>query len=239
MELRAENRRLKRANARKVLEKDLAEKGREVPAEEFCQVRTAMHIMDETITNALEKGGAIEEKEIWVLHRDRLDQIYDNGGADRGKKTVRIHPTLMQWAIAFLARTSETVYNEVRKVMPGLPHISHTYRETAKLISTMGDKAYFCNWDTIATMAERAEREGWTEHQRRGGLAQDSANMNAGFQHDFVTNTLVGGDESHRLGNLTHMFQVMAQQVRDASDDEEGDEMDGQRVSNNMSHFSS
>jgi hypothetical protein len=63
--------------------------------------------------------------------------------------------------------------------------------------------------------------------------------MNAGFQHDFVTNTLVGGDESHRLGNLTHMFQVMAQQVRDASDDEEGDEMDGQRVSNNMSHFSS
>ena len=58
-------------------------------------------------------------------------------------------------------------------------------------------------------------------HQRTGVLAQDSANINAGIEHDYVTNKLVGGDESHRLGNLTHMFQILAQQVKDAQEEED------------------
>lgn len=51
--------------------------------------------------------------------------------------------------------------------------------------------------------------------------------MNAGIEHDYVTNTLVKGDESHRLGNLTHMFQLMAQQVRDAHKEADEDLIDG------------
>ena len=67
-------------------------------------------------------------------------------------------------------------------------------------------------------MGERAKREKWTLHQRTGVLGQDLCNLNAGIEHDYVRNTLVGGDESHRLGDLSHMFQVLAQQVRDVQE---------------------
>ena len=42
-----------------------------------------------------------------------------------------------------------------------------------------------------------------------------------------MTNTLVGGDKSHRLENLTHMFQFMAQQTRDANNVVDKDLIDG------------
>ena len=102
---------------------------------------------------------------------------------------------LLQWAIAFLARTSASVYEEVRRVIK-LPAISYVYRKTAEMVSTMADKAYAINIDTIRCIGERAKRDKWTKHQRTGVLAQDSANVNAGIQHDYVSNTLVGMDES-------------------------------------------
>ena len=153
--------------------------------------------------------GAEEELELWRIHKDHLDTVFQNGGTGRGKKAP-IHPTLLNWAIAFLARTSASVYEGVRRVMK-LPHISYVYRKTAEMISTMGDKAYSINIDTIREMGERATRKGWTDHQRGGGLAQDSANISPGIEHDYVRNRQVGGDKSHRLGSLTQMYQVMAQ----------------------------
>ena len=72
-----------------------------------------------------------------------------------------MHPTLLNWCIAFLARTSASVYEEVRRVMK-LPSISYVYRKTAKMISTMADKAYAINVDTIREMGERADRESWS-----------------------------------------------------------------------------
>ena len=140
--------------------------------------------------------------------------------AERGKvKKVPVPLTILNWAIAFLAKTSVSVYNEVREVMK-LPHISYIYKKTAEMVSTLGDKAYAINIDTICEIGKRANCEKWTAHQRTGVLAQDSANLNAIIEHDYVSNTLVGMDESHRLGDLTHMFQVMAQKVRDSQEDE-------------------
>jgi hypothetical protein len=62
---------------------------------------------------------------------------------------------LLNWAIAFLARTSSRVYEEVAKIMM-LPHISHVYRKTAKLISTLSDKAFGLHLNTIRSISERA-----------------------------------------------------------------------------------
>ena len=47
-------------------------------------------------------------------------------------------------------------------------------------------------------------------------VAQDSANINASFLHDYVSNTIKGGDQTHCLATLLQMFQTMAQKVRDA-----------------------
>ncbi len=227
-ELRGENKRLKKENARKVFLKDLKVNGKPMSGKELKRVKKAMDIMDNEVANALEEGGAEEELELWHIHKQHIDEVWNNR---KTKKNARVHPTLLNWAIAFLARTSASVYNEVRKVMK-LPHISYVYKKTAEMVSTMDDKAYAINFDTVREMKARAEREKWTEHQRTGALAQDSMNISPTIEHDYVSNKLEGGDESHKLGDLTHMFQLLANQAKEANatDEEEAAAADTNQV---------
>ncbi len=51
-------------------------------------------------------------------------------------------------------------------------------------------------------------------------IAQGSANINSEIKHDFVTNTLKGGDKLHSIATLSRMFQALAQKVKDAECDE-------------------
>ena len=182
--------------------------------------------MDNTISNALEDGGASEGAEIWRLHAEHIRKVAENGGKGRGFKRITYHPLLLNWAIAFLARTSANVYNEVAKVMM-LPTISHVQRKTAELISTDKDKAFTLHMNTIERIRDLARKEKWTDHQRIGVIAQDSANIKTGIEHDYVTNDLKGGDETHSIATLSRMFQALAQQVKDTTDefdDADGDE---------------
>ena len=100
-----------------------------------------------------------------------------------------------------------------------LPSISYVYQKTAEMISTMADKAYAININTLRKMGERSGLEGWRAAQRTGMLAQDSASISPGVEHDYVRRSIVGGDESHRIGSLTLLYQSMAQQVRDKVSD--------------------
>ena len=56
--------------------------------------------------------------------------------------------------------------------------------------------------------------------QRNGVFAQDSCSLNAGIEYDHVSNRLIGGDKTYRLGNLSNIFHLMAQQVIDTSTEE-------------------
>ena len=69
-------------------------------------------------------------------------------------------------------------------------------------------------------MGTRADKDGWSADVRRGVLAQDSYSLSAGIEHDHVSNRLIGGDETHRLCNLSNMFHLVALQVRDVSREE-------------------
>ncbi len=40
------------------------------------------------------------------------------------------------------------------------------------------------------------------------------------MEHDYVTNTLKGGNESHSVATLSRMFSALAQKVKDAECDE-------------------
>jgi hypothetical protein len=92
-----------------------------------------------------------------------------------------------------------------------------------ELTTTKNDKAYCLHMNTIQSVSERAHSENWTSHQRIGAIAQDSANINSRIEHDYVSNTLKGGNESHCIETLLRMFTVMAQKVKDAQscDDDE------------------
>jgi hypothetical protein len=174
--------------------------------------------MDGTISKVLQSGGvATVELDLWRVHAEHISKVCGDGGKHRGCQAY--HPMLMNWAIAFLACTSVSTYNEVAKIMI-LPNISTVYRKTAELITTKNDKAYCMHMNTICSISDRARCENWTSHQWIGALAQDSANINSGIEHDYVTNTLKGGDESHSITTLSLMFQALAQKVKDAECDE-------------------
>lgn len=54
-----------------------------------------------------------------------------------------------------------------------------------------------------------------------GCIAQDSANIKAGMEHDHVANKFVGGDESYKFGTFSRMFHSMAQEVKKSTAQEE------------------
>ena len=147
-----------------------------------------------------------------------MDDYCEIGPKGKGKIGA-IHPVLLNWAIAFLAQTSARKYNKVAKVMK-LLHISYIYKKTTAMVHNVADKCYAININTIWTVGEWAKRENWTSHQKTGVLVQDSCSLSVGIEHDYVINTLVGGDESHIIGGLSHMFQLLAPQVRDANEEE-------------------
>ncbi|KAL7542027.1 hypothetical protein ACHAWF_011062 [Thalassiosira exigua] len=215
--LRKEVRRLSQKAARAVFKEEMQMQSVKVSAKEGQRIRKAVNIMSNTIETELSNGGDDEACELWILHRESINKHFDNGGKSR-KKKVPVHPVLLNWAIAFLAKTSSSVYKEVAKVML-LPDISYVYRKSKELVSRSSNKGYSLHLETIRTISQRATKEGWTGHQRRGTIAQDSANVKSTVEHDLVSNQFVGGDESHKIGTLSKLFQQMAQKVKDTTSD--------------------
>ena len=206
-------RRLAKQLARAILDN---EKSVLVTRKEGKKIFQAVNVMSDTIVSELDKSGEPEACELWLHHRDRINEHfkYSNGRKNMVKRgPVPVHPVILNWSIAFLARTSSSTYREVAKIML-LPDISFVYRKTKELVSRSSDKGYSIHIATIQTISKRAKKEKWTQHQRTGCLANDSANINAGIEHDHVTNTFVGGDESHRIGTLSNMFHLMTQKVK-------------------------
>ena len=102
--LRREVKVLRRARARVVFQRDLAKNGRAVGRAELERVRGAVNAADTLVQNALLEGGAVEELELWRVHKEHLDHVSEKGGVTKGR-SVAVHPTLLNWCIAFLART--------------------------------------------------------------------------------------------------------------------------------------
>ncbi len=65
-------------------------------------------------------------------------------------------------------------------------------------------------------------------------IAQDSANINSGIEHDYVTNTLKGGNESYSVATPSRMFQALAQKMKDAECDENKQEVQQNSILGNL-----
>jgi len=218
---REEIRRLRRELARTVLQKAIDKDWAVLPdGAAGDQIRRVVGIMDGPVTEALQSGAAPKALELWRVQTEHINRVFENGGKGRGCQNATYHPKLTNWA--FLARTIAGTYNEVAKIFM-LPHISTVYQKTAEMITTKNDKAYCLHMNKIQSISDRAYRENWTSHQRIGAIAQESAIINSGIEHDNVSNTLKGGDESHCIATLSRMFNAMAQKVKDtqSSDDDE------------------
>ena len=214
--LREEIRNLRSKLAQTILNDDMTANGEVLLGNESGErIGRAVGMMDSHIKKALVEKGDNETLELWQVHADHVANARRNGGKGRGFKKLYYSSTILYWAMAFLARTLNTIYKEVAKVMM-LPDISHIHRLTGKIVSTHGGKAFCLHIKTIQSLREHATREKWTPHQMIGVIAQDSANIKAGIEHDYATNTLKGGDESHHLETCSHLFGLMAQRMKDS-----------------------
>jgi hypothetical protein len=216
--LRDEVRNLRRKLAQTILNDDMAANGEVLLGNESGErIGRAVGMMDSHIKKALVEKGDNESLELWQVHADHIVNARQNGGKGRGFKKLYYSSTILYWAMAFLARTSNTVYKEVAKVMM-LPDISHIHRLTGKIVSTHSSKAFCLHIKTIQSLRERAICicEKWTPHQMIGVIAHASTNIKAGIEHNYVTNTLKEGDESHRLETCSHLFGLMAQRMKDS-----------------------
>ena len=181
---REEIRRLRCELARTVLQKPIEKDGALLlDGASDNQIWRAVGIMDGPVTEALQLGAAHEALELWWVHTEHINRLFENGGKGRGRQNATYHPMLMNWAIAFLARTSSGTYNDVAKIFM-LPHISTVYQNPTVMITTKNDKAYCLHMNTIQSISDCAHRENWTSHQRIGAIAQDSANINSGIEHE-------------------------------------------------------
>jgi hypothetical protein len=133
------------------------------------QIRKVVEIMNGPISKVLQLGVATVELELWHVHAEHIKKVCGDGGKRRGCQTY--HPMIMNWAIAFLAHTSSSTYNEVAKIMM-LPNISTVYWKTAKIITSKNNKAYAMHMNTICSISDRARLENWTSHLRIGVIAQ-------------------------------------------------------------------
>ena len=135
---------------------------------------------------------------------------------------------LMSWAIAFLACTSISVYNDVQRVMK-LPDLRHVQRETEKMVRNAA-KAFALCTVSMKVISKMANKDDWSNSTRNGVISFDSCSLNAGVVHGHVTNTIVGGDESRRISSLSQMFEVLANKVNSTTGDLESDPEDAKSI---------
>lgn len=130
-----------------------------------------LKILDSPISKVLQSDAtsSVELELSWWVHAEHINKVSNDGRKRQGCQAY--HPMLMNWAIAFLARTSASTYNEVAKIMM-LPNISTVYRKMAELITTKNDKAYCMHMNTIHSISDHARCENWTSNQRIGAVSR-------------------------------------------------------------------
>jgi hypothetical protein len=145
-------RNLRRKLAQTILNDDMAANGEVLLGNESGErIGWAVGVMDSHIKKALVEKDDNESLELWQVHADHIRNARRNGGKGCGFKKLYYSSTILYWAMAFLACTSNTVYKVVAKVMM-LPDISHIHRLTGKIVSTHSSKAFCLHINTIQSL---------------------------------------------------------------------------------------
>ena len=202
--------------AQTILNDDMAANGEVLMGSESGEwIGWVIEMMDSHIKKALVEKGEEEMLELWQVHADHIVNARKNGRKGHGFEKLYYSSAILYWALAFLACRCNTIYKEGAKVMM-LPDRSHIHWLTGKIISMHSSKAFCLHIKTIQLLREHAIHEKWTPHHMIGVIAQDSANIKTGIEHDYASNTLKGGDESHRLETFSHLFGSMAHRVNNS-----------------------
>ena len=82
----------------------------------MAQGRGAVNAVNAIVKNTLLESGTVEELELWRIHKEHLNHVSEKGSTKKDR-SVKVHLTLLNWCIAFLARTSASAYEEIHRMM--------------------------------------------------------------------------------------------------------------------------
>ncbi len=140
---------MRRKLAQAILNDDMAANGEVLMGNESGErIGRAIGMMDSHIKKALVEKDEDDALELWQIHADHIANAQQNGGKGSSFKKLYYRSTILYWAMALLARTSNAIYKEVAKIMM-LPDISHIHWLTGKIVSTHSGKAFCVHIKTI------------------------------------------------------------------------------------------
>ena len=216
---------MKRRMAKQVVKREIAKSGVIVSGHRADELMEALDIVNKAVEDELTGDntaeGTPDEKEnkfeMWKVMFHRLLQVYRNGGKTKG---LNVAPEMMSWSMELLARTSVNNYQEARRVMR-LPALSYVYEKSGELISSANQRAFSLCIQTCQTVMKRAENENWAANARLVATALDSAGVSSGVQWDYKLKKMVGQCEGHKLQPLTSKFNLMANKLKAAKEEDD------------------
>ena len=119
-----------------------------------------------------------KEMELWKIHLRHLLDVNKKG---KNRRT-RFDPMLLKWAIALLAKTSHSVYEEVARVMQ-LPTLSYILRKNKDIVGEQGVSGYY---GIHITHISSMNKVLISNHNRiRGVISYDEMKTKEGIDWDF------------------------------------------------------
>ena len=103
---------------------------------------------DRNISTVLDPNS--KEMELWKIHYEHISSVEKTSGKNT---RTRFDPLLLNWAIALLAKTSHSIYEEISQVMQ-LPALSYVLRKTKEMVGAQNIvKDHGLNLCNVKTMS--------------------------------------------------------------------------------------
>ena len=148
--------------------------------------------------------------ELWKIHYCHLNGVIKNGRNHR----TRYDPLLIKWAIALLAKTSHSIYEEIAKLIQ-LPALSYVLRKNKEIVGEQGVTGYNgVHVKHIQSLHTVLVIDNCRIH---GVISFDEMKIKDGIAWDINSTRIIGVDPQLSFDVITNEFKTIANSSDDHS----------------------
>ena len=147
-----------------------------------------------------------QQRSMWDIHYEHLKQIKAKGGSKRG---IKFHPTLLNYALMLVAKTSTSVYKELEHVfkLPSLTYLKQIQKEKTGS-QNKRQSPHVLVPSNMKEMGDVFRKHKIEKGKRKVGVAFDSMYTYKGVQWD-VQGNMTGIDPHLQFDIITNKFMSM------------------------------
>ena len=147
-----------------------------------------------------------QQRSMWDIHYEHLKQIKAKGGSKMG---IKFHPTLLNYALMLVAKTSTSVYKELEHVfkLPSLTYLKQIQKEKTGSQNER-QSPHGLVPSNIKEMGKVFRKHGIEKGKRKVAVAFDSMYIYKGIQWD-VQGNMTGIDPHLQFDIITNKFMSM------------------------------